>query len=240
MDLEDRRLRFMETFGVEGLLLEVPLDLRSVEKAGRAYIEASRRFGGGDIYRAPNFTRNGDVRPRVEVREEFRALEVEVRRLFKEVLKGELDLVQRVLAVRVKGGEEVGGYSSAYLHSDTWAGEPSGGVVMIPIEGDFTNGGVEFFRPTKGSVKDFARRMETYEQVPDFGPEYLGRMKPGHLYVLDAFCLHRTMRGGYRCSVDFRFTYKQKIPGDFGGIGKRLANYVKYEDWSLYEPDKRM
>lgn len=235
MELREREERFARSFGSPGILLEKSVDVSLVQSV-QCYLRACRRFGG-DVFSLPNYTANGDVRPRVEVLDEFRQIQLEVDKAF--AFAQGIDLVQRVESVRVKGVKELGRYSSAHLHTDTWAGEPSGGVVMIPIEGDFEKGGVEFFRPTLGTPKEFCRPLEGYELAKDFGPELIGKMREGHLYVLDAFCLHRTMRGGYRCSLDFRFTYKEKLPHDFRGIGKRLANYVPYPR-PLFETDKRM
>lgn len=238
MELRDREERFKKYFGVDGIFAEIPCDLSKVVKATQDYLSACRRFGGSNVFALSNYTQNGDVRPRKEVLAEFKVVELEARALFSSVLRGEVEQVQRVESVRCKGGLERGSYSTNQLHSDIWAGEPSGGVVMIPIEGDFENGGVEFFKPTLGSVKDFSRYYLSYSEVPDFGPVSVGKMKPGNLYVIDSFCLHQTMKGGYRCSVDFRFTYKDKVGSDFSGIGKRLANYVPFSGWDLYKTEK--
>ena len=129
-------------------------------------------------------------------------------------------LVQRFPSIRVKDGRVTGGrYETSIVHTDAWSGNLSS-VVMIPIEGDFERGGVEFYLPTRnlGRLLD---EYPDYADVPDFGAIPVGRMEPGKIYFLDAACLHKTMLGGRRVSVDVRLVY-----GDVEFSRRR--NYVEY------------
>lgn len=113
--------------------------------------------------------------------------------------------------VRIKPSPPGGRFDSSILHTDVWSGNPPTFVVMIPIEGDFETGGVEFYKPTKNL--DLLRlEYEDYKSVPDFAPEYLGKMEPGLVHIVDWKCLHKTMNGGRRVSVDFRVAYDLNFP----------------------------
>jgi hypothetical protein len=131
--------------------------------------------------------------------------------LDEEVLRlvGNVDASHRGNAiVRRKPSRKGSRYSSEWIHSDVWSGNPAGFIVMFPISGDFENTGVEFFKPTK-NLDLLNLKYNRYENVPDFGPEYIGKMEEGYMHVVDAFCLHRTMPGeNTRVSVDMRFGYE--------------------------------
>ncbi len=128
-----------------------------------------------------------------------------------------LKYIQIYPDVRRKPHTYSGRYDSSQIHSDVWSANPAGYVVMFPISGDFENGGVEFFRPTK-NLDRINQVYRDYRNVPDFGPEYIGKMEPGYMYVTD--CLHRTIPGKERISVDTRLA--------FDNYGRRRRNYERF------------
>lgn len=125
--------------------------------------------------------------------------------------------------VRIKPTPNLGPWDTGYIHTDVWAGN-SGLVVMIPIEGDFETGGVEFFAPTRNYEALLKPVIGSYEAAPDVGPKLIGRMEPGNVYVLSPMCLHRTMAGGgRRVSVDFRVAFDRNF-------AKQMNYRVRYEN----------
>lgn len=191
--IKRREDRLGEIFGVEpGLLLKIPKDLTtlSIIVGKHLALNGKQRL-------------NGEMEP------------MENKDLRQEVLKlvgrhKGLTHASRNPVVRMKPSPHSGRYDSSYIHSDMWSGHPAGCIVMFPIFGDFETGGVEFFKPRR-----YPELMEktygSYKDVPDFGSEYIGRMEPGYMYVVDAFCLHRTLNGGKRVSVDMRFAIDSKM-----------------------------
>ena len=160
---------------------------------------------------------NGDVTTRGPAYDAFVA---ELWRLLRPYLVPPPRLVQKFPAIRVKEGKVTGGrYETSIIHTDAWSGNMSS-VVMIPVEGDFETGGVEFFMPTR-NLGRLLKEYPDYRKAPDFGALYVGRMEPGKIYFLDAACLHKTMLGGRRVSVDVRLVY-----GD--AEFSRSRNYVEY------------
>jgi hypothetical protein len=215
-------------FGTEGIFLEIPLDLSRLIEVTKRYLTRCCELTGTRVLNLPNRGSNGDVYPRVAVLDEFGEIEEEVSRLFN---PPGISSCQVPISVRVKGGGVSTRFSSDYVHSDTWSGHPAcGGVVMLPIYGDFGGGGVEFYRPTK-NLEVLMKNYPSYAEVPDFGPELVGKMKAGHMYVIDHSCLHRTLMGKERVSVDFRFQYEEKLPLEYLGAPKRVANYRPYSEW---------
>jgi len=201
-DIEHRAERLGKIFGTEpGILLKIPKDLTVLKELVEAHIALGC-----------NPEINGEIPPKNSepIRDEVLSL------------VGQRSGLSHAgyPIVRQKPCPHSGRYDSSYLHSDVWSGNPPGCIVMFPIMGDFTNGGVEFFKPTM-NFNRLNEQYPSYDSVPDFRPEYLGKMEPGFMYVLDAFCLHRTMLGEKRISVDMRFA----IDGKFLQDSKRNGHY---------------
>lgn len=148
---------------------------------------------------------NGDCLPNKETRKIYEPVKEEALKL--------LDFDPPYLSepiVRMKPSSDGGAKNSSLLHTDYWAGHDAF-VVMIPIGGDFKKGGVEFFEATQ-NLDLLLKPYADYSQAPDFKPRSLGQMEPGFVYVLDPRCLHRTMRGERRISVDFRCAWSLDFP----------------------------
>ncbi len=195
-------------FGVEpGLLLKIPKDFTAL-----------KLIVGKHLTEKGKVRLHGETEPLVN-----EALKKEVLRLI-EPRQG-LSHAAMYPIVRSKPTPHSGRYDSSHVHSDVWSGHPPGCIVMFPIFGDFETGGVEFFRPRR-NFEHLNKTYPNYQDVPDFDSEYIGRMEPGYMYVVDAFCLHRTMDGGKRVSVDMRFA----IDDDINERHKRRASYVPIWD----------
>ena len=189
LTLGEREVQLGRVFNTEpGLLLKIPKNFSDLKEIALRHYEA-----GGKV-RA-----NGEIEP---LRNDDLINEV------KTLLRGYngITWVQRYPIVRLKPTRNSGRYDSSWIHSDMWSGNPPGAIIMIPITGDIENGGVEFYRPTK-NIDLMDMEYPTYQDVPDFGPEYIGKMEPGFMHVVDAYCLHRTMPGMDRISVDFRIHF---------------------------------
>ncbi len=197
-------------FGEKSLVVKVPADLEKLKSVVSSYMEG-KAVG-----------RNGNV----EVVEGFRKVVIEYWRLISWV-EG-VSHYQLYPSIRIKEGKVDGAYDTSKLHSDVFAGDPTGVVVMIPLMGDIEGGGVEFYRPTKGSYEDF-KFYPDYDLAPDFKPEYLGKMEAGHIHFVDAFCLHKTMLGDRRVSLDHRMVFEEFLESDRKGT--RMRNYVPANEW---------
>ena len=160
---------------------------------------------------------NGDVTTRGE---KYAAFEIALWTLLRPYLIPPPKLVQRWPCIRVKEGKSTGSrFETSIIHTDAWSGNMSS-VAMIPIEGDFETGGVEFYIATQ-NLPELLREHGDYQHAPDFGALKVGQMEPGYIYFLDPSCLHKTMLGGRRVSVDVRLAYQDL---EFS----RRRNYIEY------------
>lgn len=209
MDLSGRLKRMEECFGTPSLVVKQKADLGNLKAAVSRYL----------VGKAPR--RNGDV----QGGEGFETVVVEYWNLIKRV-KG-ISHCQSFPSVRVKDGPSDGAYDTAKLHSDIFAGDPSGVVVMIPLFGDIEFGGVEFYKPTK-NLEKFGFYPD-YSLAPDFSPEYLGKMEEGYIHFVDAYCLHKTIVGKRRVSLDHRLIFDRFIESDTKGT--RMRNYVPIDNF---------
>lgn len=208
VELTERFIRMAALFGAYGLVARLKADLEPLRAAVKAVL------GKGDWLSLNNLGTNGNLLKTPECTAAYEVVE-----------RLAWDLVPNVglrttPVIRVKGRLDKSTFGTSYIHSDTFAGHPTGCVVMIPICGDFEAGGVSFYRPTKGVFKDYPNYADL-----DFGPEYIGKMDGEHIHVLDAYCLHKTDLGGLRVSVDFRMILPP-IEGDFLGTEKALKLYA--------------
>jgi len=185
----------------EDLLKKVPLDLSEL-------IEGSKK----------HFANEARINGEVETPESFKDMVFGILEQF-----FDLKYVGKPI-LRKKPTENTGRYDSSYIHSDVWSGNSPGKIIMFPICGDFEAGGVEFFRPTK-NLDILNVEYNDYRDVPDFGPEYIGKMEEGYMHIVSTSCLHRTMKGGTRYSVDIRLA------------DRLMQNFLKprYQNYRLWE-----
>ena len=207
--MQERLDRMQECFGESSLVVKKKADLSNLKVAVSKYL----------VGKTPG--RNGDIQDG----EGFARVVAEYWNLVKGVTG--ISHCQLSPSVRVKEKPTGGAYDTTKLHSDVFAGDPSGVVVMIPLFGDIEFGGVEFYRPTKNLDK-FCFYPD-YSLAPDFKPEYLGKMEEGYIHFVDAFCLHKTVVGKKRVSLDHRMIFDKFIESD--SRGTRLRNYVPIESF---------
>jgi hypothetical protein len=198
-------------FGSPELVVKVPADLTELKAAVEKYLQGRVPRDNGDV-------QGGDG---------FRKVVVEYWNVVKGMVGG-ISHCQSFPSIRVKEKPSHGPYDTYKLHSDVFAGDPSGVVVMIPLFGDIENGGVEFYKPTRGRREDFCF-YSRYDLAPDFKPEYLGKMEPDKVHFVDAFCLHKTMVGKKRVSLDHRLIFDRFLESD--SKGTRMRNYVPLEEF---------
>ena len=208
--MQERLDRMGECFGERSLVVRRGADLSRLRAAVERYIEGKTPGRNGNLQGGPGWS----------------GVVVEYWNVVKSHIKG-ISHCQSSPSVRIKEGAGVGPYETSKLHSDIFAGDPSGVVVMIPLWGDIEFGGVEFFSPTKNF--DQFRGYSDYSFAPDFGPEYLGKMEEGYIHFVDAYCLHKTSLGKRRVSLDHRLIFDRFIAGDTKGT--RLRNYVHIDNF---------
>lgn len=205
--LQERLDRMRECFGEASLVVKKKADLSRLKAAVSQCNETPGK--------------NGNIQGGIG----FRQVVIEYWNLVKWV-RG-ISHVQVFPSIRVKEKPGEGPYETTKLHSDVFAGDPSGVVVMIPLFGDIEFGGVEFYRPTKNFDK--FTFYSDYALAPDFAPEYLGKMEEGHIHFVDAWCLHKTMVGKKRVSLDHRMIFDRFIDGDTKGT--RMRNYIHIDQF---------
>lgn len=127
--------------------------------------------------------------------------------------------------------------ASVKLHSDIWAGEFTDHImIFIPVAGDMVNNGVELYEPGADFYPDYVRTMSDYAEGADLingATKYDVVMQPGHVYLLDSFLLHRTMKQtpGLRLVINFAYIPKQKVPSDLKIRTNRSTEYIDANDW---------
>ncbi len=232
---------------------------RGLEAAMNAYILASlHAFNPGkryqphldllevyreDILALPNRTPNGKLEPKKEIAREFNEVEQKIEAIFDSLkIDDHVELMQLPVSVRIQDGKprndiESRHYSTSKMHSDIWTGEPAVcGAVIVPVLGDVAASGVEFYEPAFDSIKDFVRVFDDYLDAMKYAEtakRYDVLMRTGHVYVFDSYCLHKTLKigGGMRASIDFRFTFKQKLDSDLYVESDRLKKYADLQRW---------
>src|SRR5581483_2206616 len=202
---------------------------------------------GEDILRLPNRTPNGKLIAKREIALEFNLVQDCVELIFRRLnLEAHIDLIQLPVNVRIQDGKpdvhvDSRPYATSKIHSDIWIGEAADSVTLfIPVLGDITNTGLEFFEPQIEKLEDFVRTFDDYrdaEGIIKSMHRYDAVMSPASIYAFDSFCLHQTIKrnGGIRVSIEFRFIYKRKLASDLHPPPERLTHYVPQESWYTLE-----
>ncbi|MBT6830776.1 MAG: hypothetical protein HOA58_14780 [Rhodospirillaceae bacterium] len=127
--------------------------------------------------------------------------------------------------------------ASAKMHSDMWAGEPAGAImVFLPVFGASDKNGVKWIEPTSfpealmGPLDDF----DAGAHLAEGGREYDAGLTPGALLLADPYLIHATQKNSdsMRLSIDFRFLPAETLASDDLAPGTRLDNYLTPEDWA--------
>jgi hypothetical protein len=196
-----------------------------------------------EVLNLPNRTPNGKMEPKKEIAAEFNRVERAIEAIFDTLkIDKDVELMQLPVSIRIQDGRprtdiESRHYSTSKMHSDIWTGEPAVcGAVIVPVLGDVAKTGVEFYEPAFESAEEFVRVFDDYldaKKYVDTAKRYDMAMQTSHLYVFDSYCLHKTLKngGGMRASIDFRFTFKNKLKSDLFVPSERLNKYADLKKW---------
>lgn len=196
-----------------------------------------------DILGLVNRTPNGKLSAKKETALEINMVQQASELIFQSLgMDTHAERMQLPVTVRVQDGapnRTVDGrpYATSKMHADIWTGEPSICVPMIiPVAGDLERSGLEFYETAIPDLSKFAKIFKDYSDTESFihaAKKYDCPLRLGHVYVFDAYCLHKSMKndGGIRISIDFRFTCRERIPSDVDFDSFRMDKYVPLRDW---------
>jgi len=195
-----------------------------------------------DILRLPNITPNGLILPKQENIGAFNALQKEVAEAFAALGMG--DCVARVqfpVNVRLQSGtpnQEVDSRprASVKMHSDIWAGDPAGAIlVFLSMLGDTAKAGIDFYEPACFPLS-YVRPLSDYDDgkpVVDGGVRKLTSFHDKGWFLVDPFLIHQTTKKapGYRISLDFRFISTHKVSSDSDEEDIRKPYFIPFAKW---------
>ena len=196
------------------------------------------------ILELPNRTPNGVLMPKRDVMLEYNRIHSHVVKAFGGMQSGDLiGGMQLPPNVRVVGGNpdpkaDVRPYASNKCHTDIWAGEPPEAILFVlPTIGDLNNTNVDYWEPDITNIEDFVQTLDDYSEGLQYSgnpKKYDARLHADHMYLIDAFTLHQTVRhgGGIRISIDLRIRPSQLVDSDHQREASRDCNYVSIDDWS--------
>jgi len=195
----------------------------------------------------PNITPNGLLVPKKENLLSFNKLQKIIFQEFKKnKLNEKIDRVQFPVNVRIQSGSFGGNErarASTKKHTDIWAGDPSGAIIVfLHIFGDFKNIGIDFFE-TDEFPKHQVRALDDY----DDGVKNIVNLKElkikyndmGWIFV-DPFLLHQTYKNSdsIRISLDFRFMPKETVESDTYEDENRKPYFITVNEWAEYGDTK--
>lgn len=225
------RLRASVNSNIEKLVQCIPInDAQLVHLTDRYLADNMEYCNAKSMLALPNRGSNGRIRP-ISVPDLSYALSLitqECVALVKDKFGDAIESVEQPVNIRIYDGVCEGATQS--WHSDIWGGEPADiAVIVIPLWGAIEQCGLEFSEPDT-TVEAFARQYASngdgIEANPNF-TVYDDFMVAGHAYVMDSYCLHRSVVGdGVRASIDFRVKYRQKLPSDVDTKAKYTKKYI--------------
>jgi hypothetical protein len=207
-------------------------------------------FHEKEIASLPNITPNGLLLPKKHNSLSYNLVYREVARLVKGFgIEDELTHVHHPVNVRIVNGKpnevvDSRPKASVKLHSDIWAGEFTNHVmIFFPVFGDMENNGVELYEPGESFYPHFVKTLHDYSEGNELNKDakkYDLVMKPGHVYFLDSFLLHKTVKNkaGLRLAVNFAFLTKEKLESDLPIETARHEEYIDKEEWFKYGSEK--
>ena len=199
------------------------------------------------IKELPNITPNGLLVPKKENLLSFNKLQKIIYQEFeKNNLNNKIDKVQFPVNIRIQSGSFGGDKrprSSEKKHTDIWAGDPSGAIIVfLHIAGDYENIGINFFEPSN-FPKELLNTLDDYDK----GNSKIGKLKKldvkyddsGWIFA-DPFIIHQTYKNvnSIRISLDFRFIPKEKIDSDTYEDENRKPYFISPSLWSKYGDSK--
>ena len=199
------------------------------------------------IKELPNITPNGLLVPKKENLLSFNKLQKIIYQEFeKNNLNNKIDKVQFPVKIRIQSGSFGGDKrprSSEKKHTDIWAGDPSGAIIVfLHIAGDYENIGINFFEPSN-FPKELLNTLDDYDK----GNSKIGKLKKldvkyddsGWIFA-DPFIIHQTYKNvnSIRISLDFRFIPNEKIDSDTYEDENRKPYFISPSLWSKYGDSK--
>ena len=199
------------------------------------------------IKELPNITPNGLLVPKKENLLSFNKLQKIIYQEFeKNNLNNKIDKVQFPVNIRIQSGSFGGDKrprSSEKKHTDIWAGDPSGAIIVfLHIAGDYENIGINFFEPSN-FPKELLNTLDDYDK----GNSKIGKLKKldvkyddsGWIFA-DPFIIHQTYKNvnSIRISLDFRFIPNEKIDSDTYEDENRKPYFISPSLWSKYGDSK--
>lgn len=203
----------------------------------------------GDVEALPNITPSGVILPKRQNYISYNLVHMAVASIFQGLKIGEfVDKIHVPVNIRFVQGTESDDLKNrprytGKIHSDIWAGEPAHAImIFIPLLGDLTQTGVEFFEPREFS-SDYMRPLNDFNEgahLADDAEEYPFKFTPESLVITDSVLLHRTMRTGGRprLSIDFRFLSRDILASDYYLDTPRMANYISPDKWASIGTDQ--
>tara|TARA_Y200000002_G_scaffold71953_1_gene56319 strand:+ start:5400 stop:7268 length:1869 start_codon:yes stop_codon:yes gene_type:complete len=199
------------------------------------------------IKNLPNITPNGLVVPKKENLMSFNKLQKVIFDEFsKNNINENIDRVQFPINVRLQSGSfktEERPRASTKKHTDIWAGDPSGAIIVfLHLYGDYEKIGIDFFK-TEQFPKSLVKTLDDY----DYGNNKIDGIKELHLkyddsgwIFVDPFILHQTFKksDGIRISLDFRFIPKDKVDSDTFEDENRKPYFISVKEWKNFGDSK--
>ena len=272
INIEDRRKRMNSLFENldcpqdENLIKIGPIDNRSLNNIKNAvmyyfwdcitssYEEINIKVNDNfykeyenEIKNLPNITPNGLVVPKKENLMSFNKLQKVIFKEFeKNNINEKIDRVQFPINIRLQSGSFISEgrpRASTKKHTDIWAGDPSGAIIVfLHIYGDYKKIGIDFFE-AKEFPEDLVRTLDDY----DYGNSRIKEIQELHLkyddsgwIFVDPFLLHQTYKNSndIRISLDFRFIPKMQITSDTYEDENRKPYFISIEEWEKYGDTK--
>ena len=202
-----------------------------------------------EIEKLPNITPNGLLLPKRQNYISYNLIHMAVASIFQGLKFDQFaDKIHVPVNIRIITGTASAEMKSrprytGKIHSDIWAGEPSQAImVFIPLFGDLSQTGVEFFEPLE-FPSEYMQPLKDFSEgagLADDAVKYRDGFKAGCLFITDTFLLHRTMRigGAPRLSIDFRFLARDILASDKYRESPRMANYILPEKWATVGIDR--
>lgn len=210
----------------------------------------------GLIHSLSSMTPNGILLPKKETIYEHEILQLTIAEsLCNMGIHNHITKIHYPVTVRIvynkKGELDKKPRASSKIHTDVWSGEATNTtMVFIPIHGDFSNVGVNFYE-TPDEIVNWLRPLDDYNDGAEIAniarnKKYNTILKAGYIYLSDPLLLHSTNKSGHtinnspwRISIDFRFISDIKCEYD-SGDNPRAQNYIDYKEWSSVGQNIRM
>ena len=199
------------------------------------------------IKNLPNITPNGLVVPKKENLMSFNKLQKVIFKEFeKNNINEKIDRVQFPINIRLQSGSFISEgrpRASTKKHTDIWAGDPSGAIIVfLHIYGDYKKIGINFFE-AKEFPADLVRTLDDYDhgnkKIEEIQELHLKYDDSGWIFV-DPFLLHETYKNSddIRISLDFRFIPKTKVASDTYEDESRKPYFISVKEWRKFGDTK--